>query len=471
MDSMKCRKLLTILPMLLALAACSRDPKVRAQHYVENGNKFFAKGVATGNAERFKEASIMYRNALKQDARFGEAYYRLALTDLKLSAYGDAFKALLNATELQPSNADAKTKLAELYLVSGIQNQNAQRKAEAFGNAKDWAEKILKDDPNSFEGHRLLGQLSLVNRDSLGAIAQFQAANATKPLQPEVVVPYVQALAANNRFPEAEKLAYQLIDKDKTNPSVYDILYSEYVRLNRLDDAERILKLKTSNNPKSSQFLLQLAVFYINTKRRDDAEKVFKTMTNEKDHPDGHLLAADFFFFRMREFDRARSEYEAGMNAFPKDKVLYQKRMVELDATTNNSAGANQLLATILKDNPKDSEAIAMRAALMLTTGNRDQINMAANDLQSLVSKTPDNYVLRFNLARALDAKGDDEQAILQLEAAIKLRPDFIKAHELLATLYMKHGDNPKALKEADDILTRAIIPTSMLTWCGAALF
>ena len=38
------------------------------------------------------------------------------------------------------------------------------------------------------------------------------------------------------------------------------------------------------------------------------------------------------------------------------------------------------------------------------------------------------------------DAKGDDEQAILQLEAAIKLRPDFIKARELLATLYLTRG-------------------------------
>ena len=148
-------------------------------------------------------------------------------------------------------------------------------------------------------------------------------------------------------------------------------------------------------------------------------------MTDEKEHPDGHLLAGDFFFFRVRDFDRARSEYEAAIKAFPKDKLLYQKRLVELDATTGDNANANQLLAGILKDNPKDSEAIAMRAALMLTTGNRDQINMAANDLQSLVTKNPDNYVLRFNLARALHAKNEDEQALLQLDAGHQAAPGF----------------------------------------------
>ncbi len=129
-------------------------------------------------------------------------------------------------------------------------------------------------------------------------------------------------------------------------------------------------------------------------------ETVLLAMTDEKEHPDGHLLAGDFFFMRMREFDRARAEYEAAIKAFPKDKVAYQKRLVELDATTLDNNGANQLLAEILKENPKDPDTIAMRAALMLNTGNRDQINMAANDLQSLVTKNlPDNYVLRYNLA------------------------------------------------------------------------
>src|SRR5580692_4709144 len=113
---MKYRKLLTFLPMLLlVLASCSRDPKVRAQRYVDNGNKFFAR-------ERYKEASIMYRNAMKQDPRSGEAYYRLALTALKLSAYGDAYRALLRTVDLEPKNNDAKSKLADIYLLSAVQD-------------------------------------------------------------------------------------------------------------------------------------------------------------------------------------------------------------------------------------------------------------------------------------------------------------------------------------------------------------
>jgi tetratricopeptide (TPR) repeat protein len=444
---MKHRKLLTFLPMLLlALASCSRDPKAKAQRYVESGNKFFAKG-------KYTQASIMYRNALKQDGRSGEAYYRLALTDLKLSAYGDAFRALLRTVELQPNNSDAKTKLGDLYLLSAF--QDPKRSATAIEGASDLAAKLLMQDPKSFDGHRLKGRIALLQKDAAGALTEFQAANDAKPLQPEVVTPYFEALAVSNRFPEAEKLAYQMIASDKTYSPIYDLLYLEYRRLNQLNDCERILKLKSENNPKNSRFLLELATYYILTKQRPEADAIFKKMGDEKEYPDGHLLVGDFFYFRMKEYDRARAEYEAAIKAFPKDKVPYQKRLVELYATTGHTIEANQMLAGILKDNPKDSEAIALRAGLMLTTGNRDQINMAANDLQSLVAKSPDNAVLRFNLARALAAKGDTQQAILQLEAAVKSRPDFVGAQELLAKLYLKRGDNPKALKAAEDILTR----------------
>ena len=83
-------------------------------------------------------------------------------------------------------------------------------------------------------------------------------------------------------------------------------------------------------------------------------------------------------------------------------------------------------LAQILKENPSDNDAVQMRAALRLTTGNRDQINLAVNDLQSLVTKTPENPVLRLDLGRALAARGELDAAVLQLEEAIKLRPDMI---------------------------------------------
>jgi tetratricopeptide (TPR) repeat protein len=125
---------------------------------------------------------------------------------------------------------------------------------------------------------------------------------------------------------------------------------------------------------------------------------------------------------------------------------------------------ANQLVDALLKENPKDTDAIAMHAALMLNSGNRDQVTQAATELQSLVRKNPTNHLLLFNYARALlaqaqlatapnDRNAKVEQARLQLEDAKKVRPDFIAAREMLARVYLAKQDIPKALQAAEDVL------------------
>ena len=438
-------KLLASLSLLLIVASCSRDPKAQAQRYVENGNKFFDKG-------KFKEASIMYRRALQKDLRFGEAYYRLGLTDLKLANYGDAARMLRRAVELEPANADAATKLADLFLLAST--QDTAHAPDLLKEVTELSGKLLERDPNSYDGHRIRGQMALLAKDAPEAIKEFAKANTIKPNQPDLVVAYFQALAANNQFPEAEKLARNLIAKEKGYAPIYDLLYLQYARLKKTDEAGEVLKLKTENNPKNAGYLLQLAAHYSVMNRKDDMNAVIQRLTNEKDYPEGHLLVGDFFFLRLRRYEDAENQYEAAIKASPKQKLLYEKRLVELYATMGKKNQANDLLATILKSNPKDNEAIAMRAALMLTTGNRDQIVTAANDLQSLVTKMPQNHLLRYNLARALVAKGDLDGARLQLEEAVKIRADFIAARELLARIYLAKNQAPQALKAADDVLT-----------------
>lgn len=443
---MNSRKLLAILPLFLIVASCTSDPKAQAQRAVDNGNKFFAKG-------KYREAGLMYRRALQKDLKFGEAYYRLGLTELKLSDFGGAAHSLLRAVDLQPQNTDAITKLADLFLLASYSDKT--RAQQDLKEVKDLSDKLLKLDPNSFDGHRIRGQLALLNGKYSDAIVDFQAASAAKPNTPGLIALYFQALVRNNQFDEGEKLALDLIGKQKNYGPVYNALYVQYMRRNRRDDAEKILKLKQANNPEQANYVLELAQHYYLVNRRPEMEVMIQKLTDEKTYHEGHLLAGDFFFFRLREWDHAQDQYEAGMKAFPAEKVTYEKRLVELYANqTAKRREANDLLATILKENPKDTDAIAMRAALMLQTGNRDQINMAANDLQALVTKNPKNHLLRFNLARALLAKNQMDAGRLQLEEAVKLRPDFLAARQMLTRIYLAKGDNGNALKSAEEMLT-----------------
>ena len=442
---MKSPKLLLLPLVVICAASCGRDPKVQAGRYVENGNKVFAKA-------KYKEASIRYRRALQKDLRFGEAYYRLGLTNLKLAAYGDAVRSFRRAVELQPNNTDAIVKLADIYMVATT--QDASHAQELLQEAKDLSAKLLQLDANSYEGHRLAGQISLINGDAAGAVKEFEAAARAKPGQTDLALAYFQALESNKQSADAEKLALSVIENNKTFSPMYDQLYLTYMRQDQRDKAEQVLKQKIDNNPQQASYLIQLAGHYLLTRRREDLDSVVQRLDDEKKYPEGRLLAGDFFLFRAREFESARIQYEAGLKAFPQSKSVYQKRLVELFAMTGRNPEANEMLASVLKDNPKDNDAIAMRAALMLQTGDAAQITQATNDLQSLVSRRPDNHLLRFNLARAYLAKNDPEQARLQLEAAIKIRPDFLIARDQLARIYLLKGDMGKALKEADEAVT-----------------
>jgi len=439
--------------LLLVLTSCSRDPKA----LVDNGNKFYARGL-------YKEAAIMYKKALTKDQKLSEAYYRLALADLQLGAAGEAVSMLRRAVgDPAYKNNDAAVQLANIYLFASTQNE--KQGPQLLEEADTLAQNMLAKDPNSFDGHRLAGQIALLKKDPKTAVAELQIANQAKPNQSEVVLAYFEALVANNQKPAAEKLARDFISQDKTVGAVYDRLYVQYMIDKRLDDAEQILKLKSDNNPKSANYVLQLAAHYIVVNRRADMEATMRRLADEKQFPDGRLLAGDFYFARMREFELAKQQYEAGIAAFPHDKLIYQKRMVELYANMGNNVQANQLIETLVKENPKDADVIAMHAALMLSSGKRDQVNQAVIDLQSLSNKSPQNYILKYNLARALlaqvslqasttkDGKDALEPARLQLEDAIKLRTDFVAARELLARVYLAKNDPAKALQTCDELL------------------
>lgn len=439
-------KLLACLPFLFLLGSCNRDPHALAVRYVENGNKFFER-------EKFKEASLMYRRAVaaNADPLYGEAYYRLGLTAMKLSDVGGAYRAFVRAVELQKNNVDALTKTADIEILAATQGG---KQGDTYSqSAKDRATQLLKMKDGSYDGYRMLGQIALLNKQPAEAVRNLEQANKIKADQPPLILAYFTALVQNDQFPEAEAAAKSLIAKQKDYAPIYDLLYVQYATRKQMQDAEGVLKLKSANNPKNSEFVLHLAMHYAASQQPDKLAETMLRLNDEKTFGNGHLAAGDFYYLRLREFDHAREQYEAGMKAVPTDKSTYQKRLVELYAATNRNDEATKLLNQVLKDSPNDQEGIAMRAALRLTTGSRDEVNLAVNDFQSLVSKTPNNHLLHYNLARALLAKGEIEPARLQLEETLKLRVDFLAARELLTRIHLSRNDASKALQEADTIL------------------
>src|SRR5437763_3270004 len=133
----------------LAPASCSRDPNYLKQKYLESGNKYF-------DAGRYHEASIYYRKAITTDRKYGLAYYKFALTNLKTNAVAGAVPALQRAVGLltpgTPEADDATLKLAEIMVVAA---QSQERSDDLVKEVAEYAAGMLKRNPNSWQGHKL----------------------------------------------------------------------------------------------------------------------------------------------------------------------------------------------------------------------------------------------------------------------------------------------------------------------------
>ena len=430
--------------LLVFAAACTRDPIQQSNNFVDNGNKFFAK-------EKYREASIMYRKALQKNGKNGEAYYRLGLTELKLGEVSQAAGALRRAIDIRPNNADAATKLADIYLVAYAGDPRHSK--QFLSEIQTLSDSLLKRDPKSFDGLRFAGYLALADNDRETAVKKFEEAHAVKPDRPDLTLVLVQTLLGLKRVPEAEKLAQETVATHKTYAPMYDLLIAVKLSENKAQEAERLLQSKVENNPKQEGFRLQLAAYYYQTKRPQQMEaELQRLLSDSKDFPHARLSVGRFFV-RLHDLDRAKREFEQGAQANPKDKAVYQKELARLYAAQNNYQQAKQLVDEILKDNPKDDQAIALRSALQVQSGDPAQVQLAINDLQSLVSKDPRNFDLRYQLGRALVAKNEPDQALVQLEEAVKIRPDLIPAQILLSQIYAGKGDHNRSLQFADQVL------------------
>jgi tetratricopeptide (TPR) repeat protein len=467
---MKRPRLILLLPLFVALAACTRDPKEVAKKYVASGNNYYDKG-------QYKEASIMYRRALQKNMLSAQAHYRLGLVELKQTLLGEALRSFRRATDIDsdPKKQDTDSKLDAAARIDAFAKMG---QIELFGymsdpivyktlllDLKDAVDKITKIDPKAYEGLRLSAHLALAEKDVARAIQRFREADQVKPDQPDLLYALVQALYLNKQPEEAEATAKHLIAKHKDYAPPYDILYVNYATTNRPADAERILKEKVANNPKNSRYLMELATHFFATNNKDEMNATIARLTSDpKNIPDGHKTAGEFFT-RINDLDRALREYQAGEKSDPKDQFTYAKHEVEILARMGKIGDAAKLVGQLVNDHPKDTETVSMHAALLVQSKDPKQVQKAIDELTPMVSTTPQNQygalqVLHFNLARAYMAKGDSasfEQARLQLQEALKIkgRGEYLPAKLLLTELLLAKGEAATGLKMADEIIDK----------------
>jgi tetratricopeptide (TPR) repeat protein len=434
------------LVMGLAGAFLSVGCGLTARRAFDRGTKLYEKG-------QYAEASIEFRSAIQKDPKFGEAYLKLGLTELKQKKSIPAADALRHAMALMPDRSEPKAELAEIYINTYL--ADPRNLGGLYQQASQFTNELLSKDPNSFSGLRLKGYLAIADNKPKEAIENFGRANQAEPNRPDVVSMLVQNLFRDGQSEPGESLAATFLETHKDYGPLYDMLYAHYMELKRPADAENILKRKIANNPGNSFFVTQLCRHYWSNGKREQAIPLLREITARPDEfPNGRLDAGNFYADNG-DWNDAVQAYQAGIQANtvqanPKDKLAYQKRLATVLLSAGRRVEAEKVLDEILTAHPDDDDALASRAALRVASGIPGELDHAIADFKSLVERQPSNIKNSYQLGRAYEQKGAEDAARAQYLAILRINNRDVATLDSLSHLYLREQRYADAKRYAE---------------------
>lgn len=431
------------LTCLVLSSSCSRSPS----YYVDRGNGFFA-------SKNYEEAEIQYRKALQQDPKLAEAYYRLGLVEIERGEAFAAFAALNHATELDPQNWETKAKLGDLCISVMIAARN--HAPVMYDRVNTLADEFLQRDPNSFDGLRLKGYISSLDRKPKEAIEYFRRAHQLKRDDVVVAGALAQALLEEGQAAEGELIAQQALAKNKNYSPVYETLYRYYVANNRVSAAEAILKQKAESNPSEGVHWIELAAHFHRLRKEPEMVAVLqKLLDNPKDFPSGRMTVGDFYA-GIQRFDEAARLFGEGVSKDPARKIDYLKRLSNIQQIQGKREEALHTVQEILKIKPEDEDSLGLQASLLRASGKRVDQERSLEIFRGLVKKNPNKALWQMSLGRALMDLGKDvNEARSALQEALRLDPSLDLARYLLVEVLISQGKTQESLALADEILAR----------------
>ncbi len=452
--------------MVTGLAACGGVDERKADH-AEKAHEFFESG-------NFEKARLEFKNVVYIDPKDTEGHYWLARTHEKLGDIRPALGEYLNVLKLDPENLQAKARIGFLYASHG----GAEK-------AEEYAKEILAVDPQYPDALVVMAAVEAQRGNNVEALAQAKRAVELDPdnssavvllsglylkaNQPEDAVKVVKE--AIGKHPNDLELKLQLArvymvaeDFDKAVPVIQDVISIEpenlkhrvllsglYLKMEQPEKAEAVLQKAVTDLPDQREAKLVQVEFVFKQKGEKAAEALLKDYA-AKDDGLGLKQALGMFYEKVAKADKAEEVFTAivAEDPFSPEGVDAMNRLAAMYATQGRKEEAQDLIAKILEDNPKDERALLLKGKMALAEGDTLE---AVADFRSLLKQQPNSVDVRRLLARAHVAAGNLDLARNNLQKAVKVDERNAIARLELAELEMRMGSMSAAKKYVEEVL------------------
>lgn len=413
------------------------------QNYFEKGNSLYA-------AAKYDDASINYRNAIKKNSQFTEAYQKLGLCEFAQGRVDNAIAALSQARRLAPANQSVLEDLADVtfnrYLTSG-------HSQVLYDLVTGMVKELLAKNPSSNVGLRLQASLLYGDGKLKESIATYAKANELKPFDPAIVLPWADALQINGQSAEAEKLALDMAAHNPGFSPVYDWLSKSYVSSGRIVEAEKILKTRIERNPKDFESMLGLAAFYWNQHKPKEAQDLLDSATARYTDVPNRYSTTGNFYFSVRDLANAERSFQAGITAEPSAKSDYLTKIASIYILQRRNAEAMSRLDEAVKEKPDNWRAQGLRISLMIDSGKTEQVDQAIAITKAFALQRPLDGRFPALLARAYTWKGEAPLAASYYQIASRLDKQFLEPRLALAEMSKGKRDFPGIFRYTEEVL------------------
>jgi tetratricopeptide (TPR) repeat protein len=235
--------------------------------------------------------------------------------------------------------------------------------------------------------------------------------------------------------------------------AAYDQLYRLYFGVGRAGDAEMTLKQaieNTKGGPEQNGFRAELAQLLQSSGRRAEMTSVLEDLkAHSAAFPKAYEIAGGLYL-KLGDFRQAIREYGEGLAKFPKEKNRYRQLTIEALLAGDRRDEAESINDSILKENPKDGDALARRAGFLIDKGDTEK-SIAV--LEAMLRQVPANSVIHYNLGRAMMSRNQREAARQQFTEAVRFNSKFVPARTALAQIELSTGEFGHAVTSAEQIL------------------
>ncbi len=417
------------------IALLRHEPRVAALEYASAAE-------AVRNADLLRRAAEVTSDSLQPTLTAGVAAHWIDVDPASVEAHRTAARAALELQRIAKAAEQYRIVLASSP--RGVDAECADLEAELANSdnlygARQLADRLAHYFPASGAARRLQAFTTLRADDPAAAVRDFEAAlalpvpAALERREMQQGLWRARILAGDVSGPLAEARA--LVGRDGTAANRLD--YALLLLAAQQSAAARTeLALLAEDREAAPAALRLLGLIEFQEDRLDEAAVHFAQLMVQGKYLDDALYYLGQIAERHADYARALrlyAEVQEGDNAIP--ALL---RAATLLYAHGAMPAADEMLDRLVEEEPQRAPAIlAARARMMADAGDGAQ---AIGVLERAQRQYPDNVDLRYALAAMVDEQGRFAEALHELQAVAKLRPDDPAALNAYGYTLADHG-------------------------------